>query len=142
VTPSDMAVVDGSPDFGTAQPVGVNARARVKQSITTRDRRRTSKTARRSLSPSRMTRLMYLDAADSWIVRESTPSLKTLWATTYADEIPAGWGPMRAWCLAYRLLAVAVAVPLHMLLFLLTHPLRGPLTVLTAAALILLATTH
>lgn len=132
MTESVMAVPHGSPVRGVDSP-RASAHAKVKQSVTDRDRE--IELAGTNLF-TRALDVVYSDTADSWIVGESTPSLKALWATSYADRIPADYTPLRVWCRAYRVVAVAVAAPLHILLFLLTHPLRGPITVLITAALV------
>lgn len=130
MTLSDMAVVDGSPNLGAAQPVGVNARARVKQSVTARDRPRTSGTSRMS----RVVRVVYLDTADSWIFRESTPSVRAVFDNRYLDALGKDAGPLMLWCAAYRYFAATVALILNAALWLFIHPLRGPLTITLAAA--------
>jgi hypothetical protein len=131
MTLSDMAVVDGSPMAGGAQPVGVNARARVKQSVTARDRRRTSRTG----SVGRFFRVVYLDAADSWIAEERSPSARTVWRTDYTAHLDTAWKPYGYWARAYRAAAVVFALLLDSIKWLLVHPLRGPLGLFIALAL-------
>jgi hypothetical protein len=136
MTLSDMAVVDGSPMAGGAQPARVNARARVKPSVTARDRRRTSQ-----MPPvGRFFRVVYLDAADSWIADERSPSAKTVWRTDYTAHLDTVWKPYGYWAKAYRAAAVVWALLLDSIKWLLIHPVRGPLTLTTALALHLLAT--
>lgn len=135
MTLSDMAVGDGSPMARGAQPVGVNARARVKQSVTARDRRRTFRA-----SPfGRFFRVVYLDTADSWIAEEQSPSAKTVWRTDYTAHLDAVWKPYGVWVACYRPVAVFFALLLDATKWLLIHPARGPLALTASAALILLA---
>jgi hypothetical protein len=136
MTLSDMAVVDGSPMAGGAQPVGVNARARVKPSVTARNRKRT----RQAPSVGRFFRVVYLDATDSWIAHERSPSAKTVWATDHTAHLDTVWKPYRVWATGYRAPAVFFALLLDAIKFLLIHPLRGPITLTVAAALYLTIT--
>jgi hypothetical protein len=125
-----MAVVDGSPGLGAAQPVGVNARARVKQSVTARDRQRTSGRSRTA----RILRVVYLDAVDSWPLRERSPSAKTVWRTDYSAHLDTPWAPYQYWTKAWRFVAVFFALLLDAPKWLLIHPVRGPLTITLFAA--------
>ena len=134
MTLGDMAVGDGSPMAAGAQPVGVNARARVKQSVTARDRRRTS----RAPSIGRFLRIVYLDGADSWIAEERSPSAKTVWHTDYTRHLDTVWRPYGVWCRAWRPAAVFFALLLDATKWLLIHPARGPMSLTVTATLILL----
>ncbi|MEV1315406.1 hypothetical protein AB0J14_04895 [Micromonospora arborensis] len=75
----------------------------------------------------RIGRVMYLDAADSWIVRESTPSIRQVWATDYATLATVDYAPFRVWCRAYKPMAVGSAAVLDSVKWMLIHPVRGPL---------------
>jgi hypothetical protein len=126
MTVSDMEVPYGSPSPVSTQPVGVNARARdVKRSVTDRARQRTS----------RIVRIVYSDTADSWLLQERSPSARTVWATDYTSHLDNPWGPYRAWAKAWRPAAVLFALLCDAVKFFLIHPARGPVTVLTVAAL-------
>ncbi|MEU7170281.1 hypothetical protein ABZ949_02170 [Micromonospora tulbaghiae] len=70
---------------------------------------------------------MYLDAADSWIVRESTPSIRQVWATDYPALARVDYAPFRVWCRVYKPAAVGSAAVLDSVKWLLIHPVRGPL---------------
>jgi hypothetical protein len=70
---------------------------------------------------------MYLDAADSWIVSDSTPSIRQVWATDYAALATVNYTPFRLWCRSYRIFAVASAATLDSVKWCLIHPVRGPL---------------
>ncbi|MEV1013807.1 hypothetical protein AB0I89_23940 [Micromonospora sp. NPDC049801] len=75
----------------------------------------------------RIGRVMYLDAADSWIVREATPSIRQVWATDYAALATIDYLPFRLWCRGYRYAAVSSAAVLDGVKWMLIHPVRGPL---------------
>lgn len=135
-----MAVGDGSAGIGTAQPVGVNTRAQAREtprSVTDRDRIR----ERRPGLVRRAGRIVWLDARDSWIAEERSPSAKTVWNTDYTAHLEQVWAPYRIWTRAYRPAAVAVALTFDFFKLLLINPLTGPLT-LGAAALLYLIATH
>lgn len=135
-----MALPDGS-HVGGPTRVGVNARARVKRSLAQRDQTRKARLAQIAAVAGRISRVMWLDAADSWIVRDSTPSLRRVWATDYTAHLQDPYGPYVWWCKGYRLFAVATVAPLHAVLWLLAHPVRGPLF-LTATGVGIAAATH
>lgn len=130
VTVSEMAVPNGSPMSGVDSP-RVLTRARARPSVTRSDTARPARaqqdTAARGSAVSRLVRVAYLDAADSWIVSDSTPSIKAVWRTDYAAAAPGHWLPFVIWCKAYRLPAVALATLLDAIKWMLIHPLRGPL---------------
>lgn len=126
VTLSNVSAVGGS-DSPRA-----SARARVKPSVTRRDRVKRLGAARPVVFARRVGRVMYLDAADSWIVRESTPSIRTVWRTDYSAAMPADFVPYRRWCRAYRYPAVAAAAALDSVKWMLIHPVRGPLFIATS----------
>lgn len=88
----------------------------------------------------RLVRVVYTDAADSWIAEERSPSAKTVWRTDHTAHLDELWKPYGMWAKAYRPAAVTVALLLDAIKFLLVHPLRGPLTTAVTALLILLAT--
>lgn len=135
MTESVMALPHGSPVAGSDSP-RASARAKVKQSVAQRDRIRRSEIARIAGMPRRIARVMYLDAADSWIVHEQSPSLRTVWATDYAAAVPGGYAPFRYWCQAWKPVAIAVTVLFDGPKWLLIHPVRGPFTLtLTGAAI-------
>lgn len=125
MTLSDVSAVGGS-DSPRA-----SARARVKPSVTRRNRVRRLRTARPVVAARRVGRVMYLDAADSWIVRESTPSIRVVWRTDYSATTPE-FAPYRRWCRAYRYPAVAAAAALDSAKWMLIHPVRGPLFIATS----------
>ncbi len=77
---------------------------------------------------------MYLDAADSWIVRESTPSIRQVWATDYAALATVDYLPFRLWCRGYRYVAVSSAAALDSVKWMLIHPVRGPLCLTAVGA--------
>lgn len=89
----------------------------------------------------RMVQVVYLDAADSWIAEERSPSAKTVWRTDYTAHLDTVWKPYGYWARAYRVAAVLFAMLLDAAKFLLIHPLRGPIT-LTFAAVGYLAAAH
>ncbi|AEV86848.1 hypothetical protein ACWT_5830 [Actinoplanes sp. SE50] len=88
----------------------------------------------------RLARIVYLDAADSWITEERSPSAKTVWRTDYTAGLDTVWTPYRYWTYAWRPIAVLAALFLDALKFLFIHPFRGPVSTAIIAALILLAT--
>lgn len=81
-----------------------------------------------------MLEVAYLDAADSWIVHESTPSIRQVWAADYTASVPGGYKPFAYWCRAYRYPAVAAAAVLDSTKLMLIHPVRGPLFLTTAGS--------
>lgn len=130
MTVSEMAVPNGIPVAGGDRP-RVLTRARARPSVTRSDTVRPSQakegTAVRGSAVSRLVRVVYLDAADSWIVSDSTPSIKQVWRADYAAAAPGHWLPFVLWCKTYRVLAVFLATLLDSLKWMLIHPLRGPL---------------
>jgi hypothetical protein len=137
VTVRAMAVGDGSAGVGTAQPVGVNTRAHAREtprSVTDRDRVREHRPGRIR----RIARVMWLDAADSWIVREHSPAPATVWNTDYhlTNPHPA----YVRWCHLWRPIGTTAGAALDGLKVLLIHPVRGPLTVSAAAVIYEIAT--
>jgi hypothetical protein len=130
VTHGNVAVLHGSP---VPDPNGarVSARARARASVAEGDDARVAKAARIAARgpalPVRLPRVVYLDAADSWLWSESTPSIRQVWATDYSSGAPAGWLPFVVWCKAYRLPAVVSAALLDSIKWMLIHPVRGPL---------------
>lgn len=85
-------------------------------------------------------RVMYLDAADSWIVSDSTPSIRQVWAADYAALATVNYTPFRMWCRSYRLFAVASAATLDSVKWCLIHPVRGPLFLTATSVGIAVAT--
>jgi hypothetical protein len=83
---------------------------------------------------------VYLDGADSWIAEERSPSAKTVFRTDYTAHLDSVWKPYGMWARCYRPAAAFFALLLDAIKFLLIHPFRGPVTVTTAAFLLLLAT--
>lgn len=135
-----MAVGDGSAGIGTAQPVGVNTRAQAREtprSVTDRDRVR----ERRPGLARRVGRVMWLDATDSWIVREHSPSPRTVWNTDYSAHLNNPHHAYVRWCQLWRPIGTTAGATLDGLKVLLIHPVRGPLT-LSAAAVIYEIATH
>lgn len=140
MTESVVALPNGSVS-GRSESPRASARAMVNGSVTHGERRRPSPTprtgARTQTGPSRMARVaawprrvgrvMYLDAADSWIVRDSTPSIRQVWSTDYTAAVPGDYAPFRWWCRGYRYPAVAAAAVLDSAKWILIHPVRGPL---------------
>lgn len=134
-----IAVDHGSAGVATAQPVGVNARARPREaqrSVTVGDQIR----ERRPGRIRRATRVVWLDAADSWIIRESSPAPRTVWRTDYTAQIPGAYLPFVKWCRAWRYPAVLFGSACDGIKVLLIHPVRGPLTLSVTAALYEIAT--
>ncbi|MEU7978277.1 hypothetical protein AB0B63_07065 [Micromonospora sp. NPDC049081] len=84
---------------------------------------------------------MYLDAADSWIVREPSTSIRQVWATDYAALSGIDDPTYRAWCRLWRYPAVLSAAALDSTKFFLIHPVRGPLF-LTAVGVGAAVATH
>lgn len=82
----------------------------------------------------REVQVVYLDTADSWLLTGRAPSAKDIWRADYAANVPADFAPFVMWCRAYRVPAVLVALLLDGTKWLLVHPVRGPLTLLTAVA--------
>lgn len=133
MTESVVALPHGSPSRGSESP-RASARARVKGSVTHRDRVRAVKAARPVAYARRIGRVMYLDAADSWIVRESTPSIRQVWGTDYAALARVDYAPFRVWCRAYKPVAVSSAAVLDGVKWFLIHPVRGPLFLTATSA--------
>lgn len=125
VTLPNVSVVGGS-DSPRA-----SARAKVKPSVTRRDRVKRLRAARPVAAARRVGRVMYLDAADSWIVRESTPSIRVVWRTDYSATTPE-FVPYQRWCRAYRYPGIAFAAALDSMKWMLIHPVRGPLFIATS----------
>jgi hypothetical protein len=135
MTVSEMAVPYGTTVPGVDSP-RVLTRTRARTSVADGDGARVTKQARRAPVVVRLARVMYLDAADSWIVSDSTPSIRTVWKTSYVAAAPAGWLPFVIWCHAYRVPAVLLAAVLDAVKWLLIHPLRGPLSLTVAGGLL------
>jgi hypothetical protein len=125
-TESVVALPHGSAS-GRSDSPRASGRARVNGSVTHRDRVRVARGANLVAGARRMGRVMYLDAADSWIVRDSTPSIRQVWAADYTAAVPGDYAPFRFWCRGYRYPAVAFAALLDSAKWLLIHPVRGPL---------------
>lgn len=143
MTESVVALPNGSHVGSADSPRVRRTRTRARTMVTARSGRAKAAARRAKAVGRNVAEVMYLDAADSWIVRESTPSLRALWATDYAAHVPGGYTPFVVWCRAYRLFAVASAAPLHALLWLLVHPVRGPLFLtVTGAGITAAALTH
>src|SRR6185436_13504788 len=64
---------------------------------------------RRTPTVTRLARIVYLDAADSWIAEERSPSAKTVLSTDYTAGMDTVWAPYRAWTYIYRPPAVLFA---------------------------------
>lgn len=126
MTESVMALPHGSPSRGSDSP-RASARARVNRSVTHRDRVQAAKATRTGQFVARAVRVVYLDAADSWIVRESTPSIRQVWKADYTASVPGNYAPFRYWCRGWRYPAVASAAVLDSAKWALIHPVRGPL---------------
>ncbi|WP_431728547.1 hypothetical protein [Verrucosispora sp. TAA-831] len=132
--------------IGGVEHPRASARARVNQSVTHRDQKSVRRNARqvdaarrlgvRAAGWARATgRVMYLDAADSWIVRERSQTIRQVWSTDYAAAAPGDFAPFRRWCRAYRYPAVAATVVLDSVKWLLVHPVRGPLSIATCVGI-------
>lgn len=144
MTVSEMAV-------GVAMPHGAatgspNARPRARARARTSIAGAVTQRARRRGVPlagvRRLGRVVYLDAADSWIVQGRTLSMVEVWRADYV--VPGNYTPFRIWCRAYRYPATVWAAGCDAVKFLGVHPVRGPLTLIVAlitAALIGLAVT-
>lgn len=140
MTESVVALPHGSAVGGVENP-RASARARVKQSVTHRDRVRRAAATQPVAVARRISRVMYRDAADSWIVRDSTPSIAQVWATDYAALATVDYAPFRVWCRFYRFPAVLFAAGLDSAKWMLIHPVRGPLF-LTAVSVGVAVATH
>lgn len=136
MTVSGMAVVDGSANPAPATPVGVNTRARVNRSVAQRDRLRRLRASRVAQLAARAGRVVWADAADSWIVREHSPAPRTVWAADYTAHIPGAYPPFVRWCRLWRIPAVLFGVLLDAVKFFLIHPVRGPLALLVAVVIV------
>jgi len=128
VTESVVALPNGSAIGGSDSP-RASARVRVNRSVTERVRARPAGGAR---VVRRALRVMYVDAADSWIVRESTPSIRQVWRTDYA-ALAVDHPAARVWCRVYRFPAVASAAVLDSIKWCAIHPVRGPLLAAASA---------
>jgi hypothetical protein len=83
----------------------------------------------------RITRVVYNDAVDGWIVRTPAPSIAEVFNFEYA--VPGDYAPFRVWCKVYtRSLGVLFASAFDGAKWVLIHPVRGPLAMLGAAAAI------
>lgn len=133
MTESVVALGHGSPGNGMQRP-RASARARMKASVTRRDRLRRIRAANPAAKIRHIGRVMYLDAADSWIVNTHSPAPKTVWRTDYNSAVPGAYRPFTTWCRIYRYPAVVFGATLDGAKWLLIHPLRGPLTITAAAA--------
>lgn len=105
VTDGVVALPHGSPVEGV-QRAQVSARARTRTSVTDRDLLRPSKAATVKARLRHFGRVMYLDAADSWIVKDSTPSISVVWNTDYSTTVPGNYQPFVRWCRIWRYPAV------------------------------------
>lgn len=122
-----VALPNGSPSRGVDSPPVRRTRTRARVTDTPRSHKAKAAAiaARRRIRSA--VEVMYLDAADSWIVKDSTPSISQVWNTDYSTTVPGGYAPFRAWCRAYRYPAVAAAAVLDSTKWFLIHPVRGPL---------------
>ncbi|GGN39338.1 hypothetical protein FHR83_006741 [Actinoplanes campanulatus] len=82
----------------------------------------------RAVAVRRLARVVYTDAADSWITEEQSPSAKTVWHTDHTAHLDKPWKPYQAWAYCYRPVAVVVALALDGVKWLLIHPARILLT--------------
>lgn len=130
MTESVVALPHGTPSGGVHSP-RASARAHARASVTHREQVRVSKHTNTATRLRHFGRVMYLDAADSWIVSDSTPSIKTVWNTDYSTTVPGNYRPFIIWCRVWRYPAVACAATLDSAKWLLIHPLRGPLFIAT-----------
>lgn len=126
MTESVVALPHGTAG-GRSDSPRASARARVKGSVTHREQKRSVGQARPVRFARQVGRVMYRDAADSWIVRESTPSIRQVWSTDYAALASVDWAPFRVWCRFWRYPAVFFASATDGAKFFLIHPVRGPL---------------
>lgn len=126
MTESVVALPHGSVS-GRSDSPRASGRARVNGSVTHRDRVRVVRGARTAERVRQVVRVVYLDAADSWIVSEPSPSIRQVWAADYTASVPGGYAPFRYWCRGYRYPAVAFAAVLDSAKWALIHPVRGPL---------------
>jgi hypothetical protein len=83
---------------------------------------------------------MWLDAADSWIVREHSPAPLTVWRTDWTAHLDNPPRAYSVWCHVWRPIGTTAGAVLDATKFLLVHPARGPLTVSTAALIYTIAT--
>lgn len=74
------------------------------------------------------------DVGGSWLLRDNTPSIAQTWNADYSALIPGDYQPFALWCRMWRYPAVAVCAVLSAAIWLLIHPLRGPLTITVTAA--------
>lgn len=125
VTDSVVALSHGSPEVGVHSPPVRRTRVRARITTTQRDSKTRSVTWREWLRSA--SEVVYLDAADSWIVSESTPSIRRVWATDYSTCVPADYQPFIVWCRIWRYPAVVFAAVFDSVKWMLIHPLRGPL---------------
>lgn len=133
MTESVVTLPHGSASEG-GQRARVSARARGRTSVTKRDRIQAIRGSRVVVAARQIGRVAYLDAADSWIVRDSTPSIKQVWQADYSVTVPGGYAPFRYWCKTYRYPAVAAAAVFDSAKWMLIHPVRGPLFISTVGA--------
>lgn len=128
MTESVVALPHGSPSRGSDSP-RASARARVNRSVTHRDRTLSIKESRPVLFVRRVSRVVYLDTADSWILNEDSPAPKKVWKTDYTAAVPGGYKPFVRWCRAWRYPAVILGSACDGAKWFLIHPVRGPLTI-------------
>lgn len=96
-------------------------------------------TVRRDGRLRRMVRVVYLDAADSWIVRESSPAPRTVWRTDYTAHLISPPTAYVRWCRVWRYPGTVLGATCDGLKFFLIHPVRGPLAIVAGSALTVIA---
>jgi hypothetical protein len=79
---------------------------------------------------------MYLDAADSWVVRDHSPAPRAVWNSDYTVSVPDAYPPFVWWCRFWRYPAVVLGCAFDAAKFLHIHPVRGPVTIAIEGAIV------
>ena len=129
ITDSVVTLANDSAIAGGHSPPARRTRARTRVPVTARSLQFRAAARRQVRS---WVRVVYLDAADSWIVSERSPSIREVWNADYT--VPGDYAPFRTWCRVYRYPAVVAAVVLDGIKWTLVHPVRGPLAIAATTA--------
>ncbi len=136
-----VALPHGSASAGVDSPPVRRTRVRAMVAATPRSHKARAAAARTRRGLRSVVEVVYLDAADSFLVNERSQTVRQVWNTNYADASPIDSPTYRAWCRVWKPVAVVSATACDSAKFFLIHPVRGPLAV-TATAVGIAVATH